>query len=113
MSFNPHNNVTADGVLIVVGLRVITNEMKHGVITADTNADSYSCCKGVHTNDAGLKPGQIHLNGGWFTDHQAASKLKCDQYCGHNHWFFVELDDGGASRMDGERVATRFNGVKA
>jgi hypothetical protein len=101
-TFNPHGNVTADGVLIVERLRVFTNNLDTGYVSADRDADR--CCG--HS----LAHGQMRVNGGWFTDHRAGDACPL---CRHNHWFTVTLDKGGAASMDGERLATTFNGRKA
>lgn len=103
VTFNPHRNVTADGVVITVGLRVFTNNLDAGVVTEDTYADRCGC----GTNHARA---QVLLNGGWFTDHRAGDD--CPR-CRHNHWFTVTLDTGGSALMDGERMATVFEGRRA
>ena len=114
MNFNPHNNVTSDGILITEGLRVFTNELAVGVVTKDRDANGYSCCA---THGAG----QVRIDGAWFTDHEADAKLECRMGCRHNHWFDVAYDDeattpgnrkyvGSGAMMDGERLTTRFEG---
>lgn len=102
--FNPHDNVTADGTLITEGMRVKTNDWIEGTVIADRDAGQ--CCGGVHsTNHHGEEKGQIKIDGAWFTDHGAArEKYGCHQYCGHNHWFSIALDNGGTSMQDGERL---------
>ena len=102
--FNQHGNVTADGTLITEGMRVKTNDWVDGTVVADR--DEGQCCHGQHAaGDEGNTKGQVKISGAWFTDHGAArDKLGCDQYCGHNHWFSIALDNGGTSMQDGERL---------
>ena len=105
-SFNRHANVTADGVVIVEGLRVITNEMRHGTVVKDRNESM--CCERSHDK------AQLQQRGTWFTDHDKGRDCvgRCTA-CRHNHWFDVEYDDGGGGMFDGERMATAFEGVSA
>jgi hypothetical protein len=94
--FNPHGSVTADGVLIVPGLRVFTNNLDRGTVTEDRDVTRCNC--GTRHTAA-----QVRVGGGWFTDHQRQPLCSCR----HNHWFTVTLDSGGDRMMDGERVSTR------
>jgi hypothetical protein len=110
--FNPHGNVTADGVLITEGLRVWTNEMKRGIVHTDDNVGEHLCCSDNKNFDEAVHhpKGQMKVNGGWFTDHT----VTCEDgfYCGHDHWFQVSTADGTKS-FNGERLATVFEGRKA
>lgn len=111
--FNPHNNRTADGVVITVGMAVFTNEMNLVRVVSD-DTSSYQCTCENHD-----KPdGQIYLNGTWFSDHPRANALVTKGcYCRHDHWFTVEAPEGeqGSGRFNGERLGTRhpFSRVKA
>ena len=101
--FNVHNNKTSDGVPITLGLAVFTNEMEVGTVVADTDREPSKCCEEpTHVN------GQMYVSGGgWFTNH--AARNSCDEpgkYCGHNHWFRVEVPNGKGGTFDGERLAT-------
>lgn len=112
--FNPHHNVTADGVLITEGLRVFTNELNVGVIVSDDTNGEYMCC---HDNTDGTThpKGQFRPSGTnvWFTDHAAAQAPNaCKAGCRHDHWFTVSTDQGTKS-FNGERIATVFEGRKA
>lgn len=97
--FNPHGNVTADGVLITEGLEVFTNELEVGKVVEDPHgSQGERCClKAEHV-------GQLRNEIGTFTDH---SKQECDAggWCRHNHWFTIETAKGTKS-FDGERLAT-------
>lgn len=101
-SFNPHANLTADGVLIAAGLRVFTNNLDRGVVASDKDAARCTCLD--HPS------AQMRVGMGWFTDHRAGDACPG---CRHNHWFTVTLDNGGVASMDGERMATRFEGQAA
>lgn len=107
-TFNVHSNRTADGVLIIPGLRVWTNEMVQGVVISDDHAPREGVCCGnpEHQN------GQVFIRDmrGWFTDHSAT--CEDGKYCTHNHWFTVETANGTKS-FDGERLATKFEGREA
>jgi hypothetical protein len=101
--FNPHSNKTADGAVIVPQMYVFTNEMEVGRVVKDRT--SGPCCE---------KPGnaQVYM-GGYFTDHQFSCPSGGECYCRHNHWYDVEYVNGGTVMMDGERLATKFQGRSA
>lgn len=115
--FNPHNNVTADGVVITEGLRVFTNNLDVGEVISDSTS---TCCL-EPTDDPELldhrrtscPKGQQRIGNTYFTDHQATTEYP-HTACRHDHWFDVMLDnDGGTVMMNGERMATVFEGRRA
>lgn len=108
--FNSHQSKTGDGVLITEGLRVFTNNLDRGVVVADRDED--------HCQEPERPAAQMFVRDlrGWFTDHNKGNDLVCHA----NHWFTVELDTNykgepmkGQAMMDGERMATTFDGKKA
>jgi hypothetical protein len=108
--FNPHENCTAEGVIITMGLRVFTNELRIGEVILDADADR--CCG--DGPDAGRAQKYEPFMGAWFSDHESANVIVAAGHaCRHDHWFTIKLDDGGQSRMNGERLATVFQGRKA
>lgn len=122
--FNVHRNVTADGVPIRVGLRVITNNLDVGTIVEDPDDRDTRCCGGIHAEGVlGTVAGQRKIDGTFFTDHKARQDLGCDMYCGHDHWFTVEYDhipsapdhsrnrSGGRECFNGERLGTKYQGM--
>jgi hypothetical protein len=113
--FNPHGNVTANGVLITEGLMVITNEMEAGRILVDESSGEHLCCSDnkCFPGAEHHSKGQVQLSGAWFTDHElGVNAVDGGCYCRHNHWFRVETKRGTKS-FDGERVATYFQGRSA
>lgn len=99
--FNVHENKTADGVVIVLGLEVVTNEWKRGVVVADNNQNNGCCQEPSHK-------GQQTIEGNVYTDH---SKRECDNQpvlCHHDHWFEVEYTDGSFHQFNGERLGARI-----
>ena len=114
--FNPHNNVTADGVVITKGLRVFTNEMEVATVIEDQDVHEFGCCSREKCADWTTHhetPGQLKVSGGWFSDHTARGAL-CDEgcFCNHDHWFQVSTKNG-TKAFNGERLATRFEGKRA
>lgn len=102
--FNVHENVTADGVVVVTGLRVRTNDWTIGVVTTDRNQDrSTGCC--YNAAHRGQKRGGDGRT--WFTDHDTAERHDCNSGCRHNHWYTVKFDDGTTKEYDGERLGAR------
>lgn len=100
IAFNPHNNRTADGIVVTVGLVVFDNNLD--VVTVTGERASGCCSIETHV-------GQMFQTDprGWFSDHSAAT---CDAggYCRHDHWFETT---GGS--FNGERLSTTFEGRKA
>lgn len=102
-TFNIHGTKTGDGVLIVEGLAVVTNDVEVGRVRTDRN---YGCCENENHRAA-----QVTSGGAVFTAH-----IKCDEAavegcsCRHDHWFEVQVPTGnGDYRMvlqNGERLAT-------
>jgi len=110
--FNPHGNVTGNGVLISYGLKVWTNELEVGIVIHDRDADKeVGCC---HQDvEAGHTKAQTGNWTTWYSDHEsmrAIIALGC--WCGHDHWFDV-LTNTGTKMMNGERLTTKWDGVKA
>jgi hypothetical protein len=104
--FNVHKNKTADGVVITLGMEVLTNEYRVGKVTADANQEK-NCCENPNHN------GQMHLLGepaGWFSDHGEASKCNGEYIlCRHDHWFDVRYNDGASGgQFNGERLGARI-----
>jgi hypothetical protein len=123
--FNVHNNKTADGVVITVGLKVVTNECEQAVILSDDNDTEYNCCaptdshtelasRDDYTADQLHPSGQVRIEGVYFTDHTATCEPSVGGYaaCRHNHWFRVSTKNGTKS-FDGERLgAYSYGGVR-
>lgn len=115
--FNPHDNVTADGVVITDGLRVWTNEVERGVVMSDDNLGEHMCCSDAKTfpeakHHAGA---QMRVEGAWFTDHHNVTCEDRDYVgCRHDHWFTVSTARGTKS-FNGERLSTTLgpNGERA
>jgi hypothetical protein len=106
--FNPHNNVTSDGIRIREGLAVFTNELKVGKVIADPDRREVRCCDTVPTIERHEVGSQRYYRDmqAWFTDQELMVNARdggC--YCGHDHWFTIETKDGTIS-MNGERLAT-------
>jgi hypothetical protein len=111
--FNPHGNRTANGVVITEGLEVFTNELRVGKVVADERNDGMCCVKQGADPETHGNSGQIRLSQGWFSDHPTANKLvELGCHCRHDHWFTVETANGTVS-MNGERLATFFEGRRA
>ena len=112
--FNPHGNVTADGVLIVEGLRVFTNEMEVGTVVS--GEPSTCCMNDLSEEDKAKHPegnAQVRIGTGWFSDHEAGAHWVAGGcYCRHDHWFKVQTETSLKS-FNGERIATRFEGRRA
>lgn len=108
--FNPHHNVTADGVEITPDLIVWDYDMKVGTVVKDHDSTTYKCCLGVHPVAGGEKPGQARYNGEWM---RSGENHGCDMYCDHDHWFDVKRPDGSTSMMNGERMAVSMRGINA
>jgi hypothetical protein len=113
--FNPHNNRTADGTIITEGLMVFTNELMPGKVVGDPDCREVTCCA-TRTSEVHDVPAQYqpeYMNGGWYTNHRKGDEAVAQGcYCRHNHWFRIETSHGIKS-MDGERLATVFEGRKA
>lgn len=103
--FNPHGSRTADGVRIVPGLWVWTNDMTQGQIIGDQTATAeVGCCvrNGAEGHDS---PAQTRDG---FVDHELATHNRDSGcYCGHDHWFTVATVKGTVS-MNGERLGRRM-----
>jgi hypothetical protein len=100
--FNVHQNKTADGAIIVLGLKVVTNEWRLGTVVADLSQSSSCCEEPSHS-------GQFTSGDYIFTDHQ---KQRCPDGtyagCHHDHWFDVQYADGSRKMMNGERLGVRI-----
>jgi hypothetical protein len=104
--FNPHQSKTADGVLIVEGLVVYTNEMAVGKVVGDRDGSGQSgmCCnESDHDRAAQMRSGT-----GIYTDHRIANVIRLTCRCAHDHWFTVETANGTRD-MNGERLSTTFH----
>jgi hypothetical protein len=125
--FNVHNNLTADGVLITEGMKVVTNDCEQGTVVADSDDTEFGCCAPTdsHSDTARVSDytlpqlhnsGQMVVDGIHFTDHE--NGYKCPESaggiapCRHNHWFRVATSNGTVS-LDGERMGARsYGGVR-
>lgn len=126
--FNVHQNLTADGVLIQPGMKVVTNECEQGTILKDDSEHEFGCC--APTDSFGKTwdqredylPSQLHASGQMtvsgiiFTDHE--NGYKCPESeggyapCRHDHWFTVSTSNGTKS-FNGERLgAHSYGGVR-
>lgn len=84
-SFNPHINVTSDGVVITLGLRVLDYDRREGTVVGDSSNRTVNCCGGQHPTE------NMSVQG-------------CDMYCRHDHWFDVRNDEGQVKEFNGERL---------
>lgn len=93
VTMNPHRNLTSDGVLIVVGLRVIDYDRRIGTVVSDENAGrDWLCCQSVE-----------HHRRNDFSD----DLTECTAGCHHDHWFLVESDEGTSKSFNGSRLESR------
>lgn len=108
-TFNIHGSKTADGVVIVEGLAVVTNDLEIGRVRTERTT---GCCE-----TANHRAAQLQMGSQFFTDHDkgnAAVTQGCP--CRHDHWYEVEVPAGGGTRMvlqNGERMAQRGYGIDA
>ena len=108
--FNPHRSVTADGVLIVPGLWVWTNDCDLARVMSDDAAGSGNSCCAPNGAEHG-KAAQMRSGGIWYSDHEAGvNAVDGGCYCRHDHWFTVETAKGTRS-FNGERLGTRMPGL--
>lgn len=83
--FNPHGDKTANGVLIVPGLRVIDYNRRPGTVVRDRDA-SRGACEAVNPDVASYHP----CHNGWTVP---------------THWYDVKGDDvGGGGMFDATRM---------
>jgi hypothetical protein len=83
MTFNPHGNKTANGVVITEGLRVLDYNRREGTVVADRDATRYMCPAVDGSTADPETPG-----------------------CRHDHWFDVKPDEGqdGGGMFNGDRL---------
>lgn len=105
--FNPHDNVTANGVLITEGLRVWTLDIVRGTVVADDTVGEHMCCSDAKTFPEAEHhaTGQMLVDGVWFTDHNVTCEDRDFVGCRHDHWFRVATD-AGTKEFNGERLST-------
>lgn len=110
--FNPHNNVTADGVVIVEGLQVVTNEIELGTVRVDEDCGSGAHCCYPNGAEHFEADGQVKQGGVYYSDHQVGYDLQMQGCtCRHDHWFRIETAKGTKS-FNGERLgAASYGGV--
>lgn len=103
--FNPHENVTSDGSVILLGMMVRTNDWSVGKVVGD--ATVVCCSTGEHKVflDGPCPKGQFKVGATWFSDHLHNNELNYPHTaCRHDHWFHVEVDGARIGIFNGERL---------
>lgn len=87
MTFNPHNEKTSDGVVIVEGMRVLDYNRELGTVIADRDFTEYKC------------PAHPDYR---FPDHEVHGCW--NGWKKPTHWFDVRTDSGNVGMFDGSRM---------
>lgn len=102
VAFNPHENRTANGKVIVEGMKVRTNEWQEMCVVADATGVCCSMVTEAHVSN------QMIRDGVWYSDHATdPTSAGCTLFyaCRHDHWFTVaEPGQPGSKTFNGERL---------